>query len=52
MMTAVGNIFGLFVWICWLIHGIYCCIKRKEVNKIVYMCAVGICVLYYIDKIF
>lgn len=45
------NILCLIIWIIWLIHGIYCCINKKEVSKIGFICAVIICILYYLEHI-
>lgn len=45
------DIFCLIIWLCWFAQGIYCCIKKKEVDKFGYMCAVTVCILYYIGEI-
>lgn len=47
----IANILCLIIWIFWFVHGIYCCVKGKEVNKIGYICAVIVCVLYFIEQI-
>lgn len=47
----IMNVFCLLIWIGWLIHGIYCCIKKKEVSKFGFICAVLICILAYVERI-
>ena len=45
------NILCLIIWIGWFIYGIYCCIEKKEVSKVGFMCAVIICILEYLERI-
>ena len=45
------NVLCLIIWICWLIHGIYCCIKDEEVSKVGFIGAVIIVILYYLERI-
>lgn len=49
------DIFCLMVWICWLIHGIYCCVKKVDFNqtdiKIVHIGAIIICVCHFLSRV-
>ena len=46
------NIFCLMIWIGWMIHGICNVCNGKPVNIVAYFCAVAICILDYLIKIF
>lgn len=50
MLRFIMNVFCLLIWIGWLIHGIDCCAKKKEVSKIGFICAVLICITYFIGQ--
>jgi len=52
MFVAIMNIICLLIWVGWLIHGINCCVKKKEVNKVGFICATFICILYFVEQIF
>lgn len=51
MFRFIMNVFCLLIWIGWLIHGIDCCVKKKEVSKIGFICAVLVCIVYYIGQV-
>lgn len=50
MFRFIVNVFCLLIWIGWLIHGIDCCAKKKEVSKFGFICAVLICITYFIGQ--
>lgn len=45
------DMFCLIVWIIQLLDGTIRIFKDKEVSPLVYMCAVGICILHYAERI-
>lgn len=45
------NILCLIIWSMWLWHGIDCCVNKKEVSKVGFICAVLVCILHFIEKI-
>lgn len=50
--TMTLNVLCLIIWIVLGIDGLYSCIKGLDVNKVVHMCAILICILHYIEIIF
>lgn len=45
------NLFCLICWVILLIEGIIRVIKKKEINKVAYICAMIICILHYLVRI-
>jgi len=45
------DVFCLIIWILWLVDGICCYVKKKDINKIAYFCAVLICILHFLGNI-
>lgn len=46
------NVICLLIWCAQLVYGFAQIVNDKPVNSIVYLCAVSVCILYYIDRIF
>lgn len=45
------NIFCLICWIIMLIEGLIRIAKKKEINKVAYICAMIVCILHYLGRI-
>ncbi len=52
VIEKVLNIICLIIWMLNLIFGIHSMMIGEPVNEIVYICAVLICILYYIKELF
>lgn len=46
------NFFCLGIWIYWLVNGIYMLSAGKPLSPVAYFCAVAICIIEYLSKIF
>lgn len=45
------DILCLGIWIYYVIYGVYCLIKDKEVSKIAFIGSTLVCTMYYIERI-
>lgn len=46
------NVLCLCIWIYWLIDGIYAVSAGKPLSPVAYFCAVAICIIDYLSRIF
>lgn len=51
-MNKFVDICMLAIWICQLVYGIVSAINGVDVNAGVFICAVIVCICYFLDKIF
>ena len=51
MFITITEMLCLLIWIGWLIHGINCYIREKEVDKIAFISATLIYILYFAEQI-
>lgn len=51
MLEKVLNIICLIIWILNLIFGVRSMMIGEPVNEVIYICAVLICILYYIREL-
>ena len=51
-MNKFINILMLGIWIFQFTFGIVNVINSTNINPIIFICAVAICINYYVDKIF
>lgn len=51
-MNRFMNIIMLGIWIFQLVYGIVNVVNGTNINPIVFICAVLICILHYIEEIF
>ena len=50
-MNLVMYVFCLIVWLAWFAQGIFCCVKHKEVDKVIFILATLVCIVHYLERI-